>query len=93
MTGSPWTLTAGSVMLSERAKTCSRPGLSVRERASVQVPVKWALLPLFVSVRSTFPHGCKKYKKCPFYRGLHACTLSKSLSRREGAYGPPKRGS
>lgn len=44
----------------------------------MQAPVKWALLPLFVSVRTRFPHGYKKWKKCPFYRGVHACTLSKS---------------
>jgi len=60
------------------AQTVFPPGVSIRERASVQVPVKWALLPLFVSVRAPFPHGCKKCKKCPFHRGLHACTLSKS---------------
>ena len=61
--------------------------LGLCERASVQVLVKSALLPLFASVRAPFPHGCKKCKKCPFYRGLHACTLANADPGRENRFG------
>jgi len=52
------------------------PGPRLAERASVQVSIEWAFLALFASVRRGGPHAHEKWEKWPFYRHLHACTLT-----------------
>jgi hypothetical protein len=58
------------------AITLFPPGPRLAERASVQTSIKWALVVLFASVRKGAPHAHEKWEKWPFYRHLHACTLT-----------------
>src|SRR5262245_65828221 len=48
------------------------------DSVSVQVPVKWTLLPFFVSVRAPFRTDAKSSRSAHFIEG---CTLARSASR------------